>query len=52
MNYSCGSLLNQGVCDVETIYYVSVEQKKENCLQKVPGVLVIMKKEVICSANK
>ena len=39
------ALLNEGV----PVY--SVEQK-ENCLQKLPGVLVIAKNEVICSANK
>ena len=43
-------LLNRAVPDVETIYFVSVEQK--NCLQKLPGVLVSKKDEVICSANK
>ena len=40
MNYSHGNcrkhilfvLLNGGVIDVETIYFVSIDQKKENCL--------------------
>ena len=45
-------LLNEGVPDVETIYFVSTEQKKENCLQKLPGLLVITIDEVICSAKK
>ena len=45
-------LLNEDVPGLETIYFVSIEQKKENCLQKLPSVLVIMKDEVICSANK
>ena len=27
-------LLNVGVSDVKTIYFVSVEQKRKNCLQK------------------
>ena len=45
-------LLNRGVSDVETIYFVSIEQKKYNCLQKLPGVLVSKKNEVICSTNK
>ena len=31
---------------------LSVNRKKENCLQKLPDMLVIMKLEVICSANK
>ena len=38
--------------NVETIYSVSIEQKKQNYLQKLPGVLVSKKDEVICSANK
>ena len=41
-------LLNGGVPDVETIYFVSIEQKKDKYLQKLPGVLVIRKD----SANK
>ena len=45
-------LLNRGVPDVETIYFLSTEQKKKNCLQKLPGLLVSKKDEVICSANK
>ena len=45
-------LLNEVVPDVETTYFVSIEQKKENCLQIVPGVSAITKDEVICSANK
>ena len=31
-------LLNRGVPDVETIYFVLIEQKKYNFLQKLPGV--------------
>ena len=31
-------LLNGGVPDVDTIYSVSVEHKKKNCLQKLPVV--------------
>ena len=38
--------------NVKTIYSVSIEQKKQNYLQKLPGVLVSKKDEVICSANK
>ena len=45
-------LLNRDVPDVETIYFVSIEQKKVNCLQKLSGVLVITKDKVICSASK
>ena len=45
-------LLNRDLPDVETIYFVSIEQKKQNCLQRLPGVLVITKDAVICSANK
>ena len=41
-------LLNGGVPDAETIYFVSIEQKKDKYLQKLPGVLVIRKD----SANK
>ena len=61
MNYSRGNcrkliiyifLLNGGAPDVEAIYFVSIEQKEGNCLQKLPGVLVITKDEAICSANK
>ena len=44
-------LLNGGVPDVETIYFVSAEQKK-NCLQKFPSVLVITKDKMICSGKK
>ena len=44
-------LLNRGVPDFETIY-LSIEQKKYNFLQKLPGVLVSKKDEVICSASK
>ena len=46
------TLLNRGVPDVETIYFVSTEQNKYNCLQKLPGVVVSKNDEVICSANK
>ena len=46
------TLLNRGVPDVETICFVSTEQNKYNCLQKLPGVLVSKNDEVICSANK
>ena len=60
MNYCGGNcrklfifaLLNGDIPDIETIYFVSIEQKKENCLQKLPDVAVITKHEVICSANK
>ena len=45
-------LLNEVVPDVETTYFVLIEQKKENCLQIAPGVSVITKDEMICSANK
>ena len=45
-------LLNRGVLDVETIYFVSIEQKKYNFLRKLPGMLVSKKDEVICLANK
>ena len=45
-------LLNRGVPDVETIYFVSIEQKKQICLQKLPDVIVSKKDEVICSSNK
>ena len=45
-------LLNGGIPDVEATYFVSIEQKKENCLQKLPGLLVITKDGLICSANK
>ena len=38
--------------DVETIYFVSIEQKKYNFLQKLANVLVSKKDEVICSSNK
>ena len=49
MNYCCGNcrklftfvLLNGDVPDVETIYFVLMEQKKENCVQKLPDVLVV-----------
>ena len=44
-------LLNRGI-DVEIIYFVSIEQIKYNCLQKLSGVLVSKKGKVICSANK
>ena len=44
--------LNRGIHYAETSYSVSLEQKKQNCLQKLPGVLVSKKDEVICSANK
>ena len=44
-------LLNGGIPDVETIYFVSAEQKK-NCLQKFPSVLVITKDKMICSGKK
>ena len=60
MNFSCGNcrklftfvLINRDVPGVETIYSVLIEQKKENCSQKLPDMLVITKHEVICSANK
>ena len=45
-------LLNTGVSDVETIYFVSIEQKKDNYILKLPGVLVIAKDKVICLANE
>ena len=45
-------LLNRDHPDVETIYFVPIEQKKENYLQRLPGVLVITEDAVICSANK
>ena len=45
-------LLKGGVPDVEAIYFASIEQKKENCLQKLKRVLVFTKDAVICSANK
>ena len=44
--------IKQRRSNVETIYSVSIEQKKQNYLQKLPGVLVSKKDEVICSANK
>ena len=44
--------LTGGNPDVWTIYFVSIEQKEENYLQKFPGMLVITKDELICSANK
>ena len=44
-------LLNRGVPDVKTVYVVSIEQKKQNCLQKLPGVLMSKKGEMICSSN-
>ena len=28
-------LLHRGILDFEAIYFVSIEQKKENCLQKL-----------------
>ena len=40
-------LLNRGIPYVETTYFVSIQQKKKNCLQKLPGVLVSKKDEVI-----
>ena len=51
MNYSPGNcrklfafvLLNGDIPDVETVYFVLIEQKKENYLQKLPDVLVITK---------
>ena len=51
MNYSCGNcrklftfvLLNGDIPDLETIYFVLIEQKMEICLQKLPNVLVITK---------
>ena len=45
-------LLHRGVPDLEIIYFVSIRQKKYNFLQKLQGVLVNKKDEVICSANK
>ena len=45
-------LLNTGVPNVETIYFVLIEQKKYNCLQKLPGLLVSKKDEVISSSKK
>ena len=55
MNYFRGNckklftfvLLNEDVPDVGTIHFVLIEQKKKNCLQKLPNVLVITKHEVI-----
>ena len=44
--------LTGGNPDVWTIYFVSIEQKEKNYLQKFPGMLVITKDELICSANK
>ena len=44
--------MNGGVPDVEIIYFISIEQKKEILLQILPGVLVITKEELIFSANK
>ena len=60
MNYSRGNcrklstfvLLNGDVPDVKTIYFVLIEQKKENCLQTLPDVLMITKHELTCTANK
>ena len=60
MNHSCVNcrklftfvLLNGSASDVKTIYFVLIEQKNKNCLQKLPDVLIITKHEVICSANK
>ena len=44
--------LNGSVPDVETIYFVSIELKKENCLQKLPSVLMTTKDGMICSTKK
>ena len=41
-------VLDGGVPYVGTIYFVLTEQKKQNCLQKLPDVLVSKKAEVIC----
>ena len=38
--------LNRVIPDGETIYFVSIEQKKYNCLQKLPGVLMSKKDEL------
>ena len=45
-------LSNRGIPVIETIYFVSLEQKKYNFLWKLPGVSVSKKDEVIFSANK
>ena len=45
-------LLNRGAPVLETIYFVSIEQEKETCLQKLQGVLMSKKVAMICSANK
>ena len=41
-------LLSRGVSAVETTYFLSIEQKKWNCLQKLPDVLLSKRDEVIC----
>ena len=60
INYSCNcrelfiftfALLNKGVPPVKIVYFVSIEQKNKNYLQKLPGVLRT-KDEVFRSANK
>ena len=48
----CIFLLDRGISDVQTSYFVSMEQKKQNCLQKLPGALVSKTGKVIFSSNK
>ena len=46
------ALLNRDAPHIETIYFVLIEQKKENCLQKLIDVLVTSKHQMIRLANK
>ena len=46
------ALLNGSNPDVQTIYFVSIENKKELVTEITRYVLVIMKDALICAANK
>ena len=45
-------LLNRGVPDVKSIYFVSIEQKEIQFFTEVTRCVSYKKDEVICSANK